>query len=201
MRYEAFRCRNFALYDHFKAKVQKEIIKAKEQWKSKIRSTSKQLHLWKVANILCDLKLKSNDALQRITSQYKSVQSAATAITEVFQQSFSPSSDFTLCMPTIIKSKNDSWKPTLCTSTTYKLLCQLKPNKSPGSDDIPTTVIRKCASCIAPPLTHLFAISFETGLLPSQWKLANVIPITKQNAKTVSDLRPISLLPIFAKVL
>ena len=57
-RYEAFRCRNFALYDHFKANVQKEIIKAKEQWKSKIRSTSKQLNLWKVANILCDLKLK-----------------------------------------------------------------------------------------------------------------------------------------------
>ena len=79
---------------------------------------------------------------------------------------------------------------------THNTLCQLKPNKSIGSDDMPMTMIRKCASYIAPPLIHLFTISFENEQIPSLRKLAIIIPILKQNI-----FRPASnILTPFAKV-
>ena len=41
----------------------------------------------------------------------------------------------------------------------------------------------------------------DTGIFPYQWKEANVTPVHKKKDKqTVSNYRPISLLPLFAKV-
>ena len=50
-----------------------------------------------------------------------------------------------------------------------------------------------------PPLK--FDNILETGIYPEQWKMANVIPVYKKdNKQSISNYRPISLLPIFAKV-
>jgi len=109
--------------------------------------------------------------------------------------------DLSSFMDCLSITDNQRWEPEISCLTTFKLLSQIKLNKAPGSDGIPPHVIRKCASSIAPPLTHLFSLPIEFGELPSQWKLARVIPIPKRGAKSISDLRPISLLPIFAKIL
>ena len=45
-------------------------------------------------------------------------------------------------------------------------------------------------------------MSFSTGLVPDQFKIANVIPIYKSGSKIVlNNYRPISLLSIFNKIL
>ena len=50
------------------------------------------------------------------------------------------------------------------------------------------------------PNFHLLNI-FETGIFPKQWKRANVTPVfKKQNKQLLKNYRPISLLPIFAKM-
>ena len=51
-------------------------------------------------------------------------------------------------------------------------------------------------------LTRIFNLSFETGVFPVNMKHAKIIPIHKKDSKTeLSNYRPISLLPIFSKLL
>ena len=51
------------------------------------------------------------------------------------------------------------------------------------------------------PLKIIFENILETGIFPDQWKEANVTPVHKKNDKQIiSNYRPISLLPILAKV-
>ena len=54
---------------------------------------------------------------------------------------------------------------------------------------------------IAPSLCNIFNKSLQLGSLPSDWKLANVVPVQKKGAKdNVENYRPISLFPIVSKV-
>ena len=55
---------------------------------------------------------------------------------------------------------------------------------------------------IVTPLAHICNISISTGVFPSSFKLAKVIPVHKKEDKTVvSNYRPISILPSFSKIL
>ena len=52
------------------------------------------------------------------------------------------------------------------------------------------------------PLATLFNTSLSTGIVPSKFKVANVIPIHKKDSHTdLSNYRPISLLSTFDKLL
>ena len=54
---------------------------------------------------------------------------------------------------------------------------------------------------IAPSLCKIFNKSLQLGSLPSDWKVANVVPVHKKGAKDhVENYCPISLLPIVSKV-
>ena len=51
-------------------------------------------------------------------------------------------------------------------------------------------------------LFHVFKVSIEQGIFPDSLKLAKVTPIFKSGDKyNVSNYRPISILPVFSKVL
>ena len=52
------------------------------------------------------------------------------------------------------------------------------------------------------PLLHIFNKSFEEGVFPQKLKLAIITPIYKKEAENVfTNYRPISVLPVFSKVL
>ena len=47
----------------------------------------------------------------------------------------------------------------------------------------------------------IFDNILETGVFPDQWKEGNVTPVHKKNDRQlISNYRPISLLPILAKI-
>ena len=51
-------------------------------------------------------------------------------------------------------------------------------------------------------LVYLLNCSFETGIVPSAWKMATVIPLYKGGSrKDVSNFRPVSLLPLPSKIM
>ena len=55
---------------------------------------------------------------------------------------------------------------------------------------------------IVKPLTHVYNLSFVTGIAPSELKKAVVTPIFKSNDKeSFSNYRPISVLSCFSKIL
>ena len=81
------------------------------------------------------------------------------------------------------------------------ILKVLKVNKAHGPDDISVSMIQLCGPDLCIPLHIIFQNIIKTGLFPEQWKEANVTPVHKKKDKqTVSNYRPISLLPLFAKV-
>ena len=86
--------------------------------------------------------------------------------------------------------------------TVTNILKNIDVNKSPGPDGIAGIVLKKCASNLSYPLSILFDISFSTGQLPSDWKLANVVPVHKKGDKSnVENYRPISLTSLVMKVM
>jgi hypothetical protein len=64
-----------------------------------------------------------------------------------------------------------------------------------------THILSKFALSLSNPLKHVVALSFNDGIVPSQLKIAKVIPIFKSGDKRlVENYRPISLLNVFSKV-
>ena len=81
------------------------------------------------------------------------------------------------------------------------LLIGLKANKAHGPDDISVSMIRLCGDTLVLPLRIIFNNILRTAKFPKQWKRANVTPVHKKESKQlIKNYRPISLLPIFAKV-
>ena len=78
----------------------------------------------------------------------------------------------------------------------------LKSNKSPGFDDISSSVVNFCISGIFNPLKHIFNLSLQTGIFPNGMKIVRVSPILKKDEEFLfTNYRPISVLPCFSKVL
>ena len=74
----------------------------------------------------------------------------------------------------------------------------LKPNKSPGFDDINSNVVRFVFDALIKPIKYIFDISLNKGIFPNKLKLARVTPIFKTGDKEhVNNYRHISVLTCF----
>ena len=83
-----------------------------------------------------------------------------------------------------------------------KLLFNLNPNKAAGPDEIPARVLKELAPEISTVLSHIFNQSLATGLVPEDWKHANIVPIFKKGDRTKAEnYRPVSLTCICCKLL
>ena len=82
------------------------------------------------------------------------------------------------------------------------IIRSLNPNKAHGWDDISVRMIKICDDALLLPLRLIFESCMTQGVFPEVWKQANVVPIHKKNSKSLkNNYRPISLFPIFGKIL
>ena len=78
----------------------------------------------------------------------------------------------------------------------------LKRNKASGIDDINTNVVIDVYNEIKQPLFKICQNSVKEGTFPDPLKIAKVSPIFKTgDAATLGNYRPISVLPVFSKLL
>jgi hypothetical protein len=83
-----------------------------------------------------------------------------------------------------------------------KLLNNLKANKAPGPDNISPRILKELATDVAPILTCIFNLSYQTGEVPEIWKSANVCPIYKKGKRFEAiNYRPVSLTCIACKIM
>ena len=81
-------------------------------------------------------------------------------------------------------------------------LQNLDPFKAHGPDGFPSRVLKECVFQLAPSLHYLFTKSLRLSQIPTERKLANIIPLHKKGVKEhVENYRPISLLSIVSKTL
>lgn len=80
-------------------------------------------------------------------------------------------------------------------------ISQLSKSKSVGHDGVPLHALRQCFPVIGPHILHLVNTSLLSGVVPSSWKLATVVPIHKSGPRDQpSNFRPISILPVLSKI-
>ena len=91
---------------------------------------------------------------------------------------------------------------TLSEEEVLAVIMNLDHNKAHGPDNIPARLLKETAAQIAPSLCSLFNKSLRIGVVPDDWKLANVVPVYKHGEKAeVENYRPISLLSLISKTL
>lgn len=77
----------------------------------------------------------------------------------------------------------------------------LKNNCSSGVDKVNAELIKRCHMYLVKPLKHIINLIFETGVVPSHFKIAIITPIFKAGDQTkVNNYRPISVISNFSKV-
>ena len=86
-------------------------------------------------------------------------------------------------------------------SEVKNIIAQLKDG-APGKDGIMSKGLKCISDHIATPLSRLTNLSFSQGVFPNDLKVALVSPLYKaKDPMTFSNYRPISLLPLFSKIL
>ncbi len=61
----------------------------------------------------------------------------------------------------------------------------MKSNKSPGLDNIYPIILKETEDEISGALASLFNMSLLQGLVPANWKAANVTPIFKKGNRNI----------------
>ena len=83
-----------------------------------------------------------------------------------------------------------------------KLIDELSPYKSMGTNGFSTKLVKDSAQTIAPLLAHIIKSCIDSCSIPKEWKHAKITPIYKEGCKTSpSNYRPISVLPFISKLM
>lgn len=78
----------------------------------------------------------------------------------------------------------------------------LKNESAPGTDGITTLLLKELAEETAPALAMIFTKSLDEGVVPTDWREANVTPIFKKGSKSVpGNYRPVSLTSVVCKLM
>ena len=80
----------------------------------------------------------------------------------------------------------------------------MKNNKSPGVDGILPKLQMETVGLqqISIPLVSVFNLSLKEGVVPFEWKEANIIPLFKKGSRNKpEDYRPVSLTSVICKLL
>ena len=82
------------------------------------------------------------------------------------------------------------------------LVRKLCIRKATGLDKVSARLLRECFDLISDSLALIFNRSIETSIFPDDWKSARITPLHKKcvNRSDPSNYRPISIIPVVAKV-
>ena len=82
------------------------------------------------------------------------------------------------------------------------IINNMKENKSPGVDGISPKILKETVEHISTPLANVFNMSLHEGIVPLEWKEANIIPLFKKGSRMMSvNYRPVSLTSVICKLL
>jgi len=123
---------------------------------------------------------------------------------EIFNEYFISQSVLPVCQPLLPVSDGNCVLLADISATESEVatvLCNLDISKACGADGISNKLLKLCQVGISRPLTHLINVSLASGKFPSEWKLANVLPLFKRdNRQLKGNYRPVSLLSALGKI-
>ena len=97
---------------------------------------------------------------------------------------------------------DNSLMPVLNRNEIKKEILNIKDRKACGPDGVTVRLLKEGGDSLVDALFLMYTASIKTGVLPEDWKLANITPVFKKGSrKLVSNYRPISLTSLIVKVL
>ena len=103
--------------------------------------------------------------------------------------------------PSAVPSVLSLFQPATVVEIT-KIITHL-PNKQCDLDPLPTFLLKKCLSVLAPTITNIINLSLSTGEFPSNFKQSIITPLIKKpslDKENLSNYRPISNLSFLSKL-
>ena len=86
--------------------------------------------------------------------------------------------------------------------TIRKKVLNVRKGSAPGPDNITPRLLHETVDVISIPLAIIFTKSFNEGVVPEDWKRANITPIFKKGSKAaVGNYRPVSLTSVICKIM
>ena len=132
---------------------------------------------------------------------------AAELLCKSFEQIFTSEAEFCPSdsdkfLPSSIFSASPFGSNLFDESEVLNKLRMLQSDKTPGPDGIHPHYLKSCAHALAKPLSLIFRCSYDTGALPTDWKLANISPVFKKGSRSdPSNYRPISVTSVPCKIM
>jgi len=125
-----------------------------------------------------------------------------TAITaETLNQHYSSNSTHHSYTSPLLKQTCCQVLPTPSEFQVFTMLDQLK-RTAKGPDGVTSWFLKIGAPILARPLSHLYQLSVRDSVVPTQWKNATILPLSKiPQPSSCSDYRPISLTPVICRTL
>jgi hypothetical protein len=184
----AFKNKQMCNFFRLRDQVKKHMKFLKSDYLSNAVKSKNPKKLWSAIDTLCNRKNK-------LVSEDDAVSSDD--LSSFFSSVFQPASNVD-CYPDLQCLPSQRLK--LNVSDVLPILGKLK-RKSCGPDGLPFWLFRDCRFVLAPAITTLFNRCLSVNLFPECLKAAYVSPIPKiEKPRSVSDYRPISMLPMLSKV-
>ena len=202
---------------HNKAKA--EYIRAKNQqtrsaWHEKTKSLNMERDtskLWNLTKALNDEKPEKRQTVLKVNGEYQTGKRAANSLAAIYQE------DSTVTLPrNRTREVRDELKQAMKQETTDccmtsplrmdeldEAIRSLKRKKAPGPDGITNDMIKHFGEKTKSVLLKLFNKSWTTGVVPSSWKKAIIVPVHKKgkDKQDPRSYRPISLLSCLGKLM
>ena len=81
-------------------------------------------------------------------------------------------------------------------------ITNMKGKRSPGVYGVSPKILKETVEQISTPLAYVFNMSLQEGIVPLEWKEANIIPLFEKCSRNKSvNHRPVSLTSVICKVL
>ena len=189
-------------FNHLKREVNRRMRKAKaEHYAAVCKGMSYQpKKVWRQLNsALGRGKSKLTPSLTHEGTTLTRPQEIVDCFLEHFSNlPFPPAADMQQSLPTVPSTFRLS---EIDEEMVLKQLSTLDERKATGPDMISARILKMVAPAIVHGLTNLFNASIRLGQFPTEWKEANVTPVPKMGTKhDVTNYRPISVIPVLAKV-
>ena len=199
-----------AKYNKVRNQVSKLTKRARKDFERNLTKEAKEnpKKIWKYINSRSKLKVgigelytDPNDTKSHKTNNNKE---KANILNDFFQSVFTnePEGEVPSLGDKTKTGKKPWMKLKICRDNIAKILKSLKPDKSPGMDNINPRLLRETAEEIAKPLQLIFNKSLEERRIPTDWKKAKVSAIFKKGDKCYAgNYRPVSLTSVVCKVM
>ena len=92
--------------------------------------------------------------------------------------------------------------PIITSDFVDKEIRSMSVNKASGLDELSCSVLKLARPVIVESLTYILNLSLSTGIFPTPWKEAKVLPLHKGgDMNDTNNYRPISILPVLSKII